>query len=260
MTAAVSKSVQRTFDVIKLFEAERRPLRAKDVEIALELPQASALVLLKALSDLGYLTFNAKTKRYFPSLALARSTAWIDEAVIGDRKLVDLADQLNTMTGQTTCLCSEDGFDLDFLYVRAGTTPHLAIPQVGLGLPLILSGTGCSLLATRGREDVEAFILDSQRKALPSNDMVARLNSGNALHKIVQPQDIHYFIGIVRQRGYLPVYDYVRPGLSAIVFPIRPRSFLKPVALSVTGPSEYIRAQESQIVGMVRQTLKPNLH
>src|SRR5579862_9935041 len=65
-----AKSAARALDVLYHFGAQRKPLRATDIAHAFNLSPSSADQLLKTLVELAYLTFNTRTKLYFPSMRL----------------------------------------------------------------------------------------------------------------------------------------------------------------------------------------------
>src|SRR5580698_3728274 len=68
MAARSIKSAERTLALFELFSREQRPFTVGRVSDALDVPQASASMLLRNLADLGYLEYDRKARTFAPSI------------------------------------------------------------------------------------------------------------------------------------------------------------------------------------------------
>ena len=71
------KSAGRVLEVLELLGNVRKPLSASEIGRLLEYPKSSTNVLLKYLTNLGYLPFDPDTMHYLPSLRVTSLGAWI---------------------------------------------------------------------------------------------------------------------------------------------------------------------------------------
>ena len=65
------KSARRAFEILELFERERRPLALKDILDDRGYPASSGSALLKSLVTLGYLDYDNDRRTYFPTMRIA---------------------------------------------------------------------------------------------------------------------------------------------------------------------------------------------
>ena len=65
------KSARRAFEILELFDRERRPLALKDILEALGYPASSGSALLKSLVALGYLDYDRDRRTYFPTMRIS---------------------------------------------------------------------------------------------------------------------------------------------------------------------------------------------
>ena len=72
------KSAERTLALFELFSREQRPFSVGRVSEALGMPQASASMLLRNLTELGYLEYDRSARTFSPSIRVALLGSWID--------------------------------------------------------------------------------------------------------------------------------------------------------------------------------------
>lgn len=241
MSTVISKSVRRAFALLELFNRERRALTATEIEQALRLPQASALVLAKELAELGYLTVDTDTRTYFPSERLLELTAWLAEADLPVRRLRDLADEVARATSETTSLCARNGRFLQIEHSVPGTLSGSILMPRGRAAPLPCSGTGRAVLATFGDEDVTSVLQE-----------VARRDTQFPF----RAEDVWRDLRLARRKGYLTSYDVMIPGIGAVAFPLPREAAGGHFALVVAAPSPRIRESEAKLLRVCRQILQ----
>lgn len=241
MSTVISKSVRRAFALLELFNRERRPLTATEIEQALKLPQASALVLAKELAELGYLTVDTDTRTYFPSERLLELTAWLAEADLPVRRLRDLADEIARATSETTSLCARNGRFLQIEHYVPGTISGSILMPKGRAAPLPCSGAGRAVLATLGDEDVAGVIQE-----------VARRDTQFPF----KADDVWRDVRLARRKGYLTSYDLMIPGIGAVAFPLPREAAGGHFALVIAATTPRIRETEAKLLRVCRQILQ----
>lgn len=232
MSTVISKSVRRAFSLLELFSRERRPLTATQIEAALRLPQASALVLAKELADIGYLTVETESRTYFPSERLLELTAWLAQADLPVRRLRELADEVSRATQETVSICSRNGRRLQIEHFALGTLSGSIVMPKGRAGPLPCSGAGRAVLATLPEESVADVIHDVARR-----DPQYRFDAEEALRDV----------RTARRKGYLTTYDLMIPGVGAVAFPL-PAIAGGNFALVIAAPTPRIRTTEAELL------------
>lgn len=240
MSTVISKSVGRAFALLELFARERRPLTATDIESALKLPQASALVLARELAELGYLTFDTDTRSYFPSERLPELTAWLAGANLPVRRLHELAEEIARTTQETTSICTRNGRYLQIEHFVLGTLPGSVLMQMGRAAPLPCSGAGRAVLATLDDAEVSEVV-----ESVAKRDPQHRFNEEAALRDVKS----------ARKKGYLATFDLMIPGVSAVAFPLPREATGGNFAVVVAAPTPRVKESETRVVRVCRQIL-----
>jgi DNA-binding IclR family transcriptional regulator len=146
-----AKSASRALDVLELFAVEQRPLGATEVAQALDLPGSSADQLLKTMTHAAYVSFDATSKRYYPSPRLAPFAGWLLQEYFGDNRLHALIDDLQRRVGGPVVLATR--FDT---VMQVVDVVGAAIPK-GMTIPLT-SVPGIAFLSSRSDGDVRSII------------------------------------------------------------------------------------------------------
>jgi DNA-binding IclR family transcriptional regulator len=72
------KSAGRVLQIFEFFDEIQREARVAEIAERLHFPQSSTSVLLKCLTQLGYLDFDADSRTFLPSARVALLGAWLD--------------------------------------------------------------------------------------------------------------------------------------------------------------------------------------
>jgi len=228
------KSAQRALEILECFRERRTPLNATVVAQTLEYPQSSALLLLKTLEHLDYLTFDQQQKTYFPSPRVALLGDWIDDALFGGQHAIDAAHQLNAEFGETAYIAVQKDLMVQYVYSLPGSHPLTLSITPGYRNPLFASSVGRAILSTKTNDDVALLITRF-------NQQVARRSDAIAIDEMLD------LLKEIRQRGYASVYDTVLEGTGGIAVPVRSRLERNDYALGIGGPSQRIRKREREI-------------
>ena len=147
MEHGMVKSALRVFELLELFEAERRPMRVTEIVEKLGAPQSSVSMLLKTLLARGYLEFDADAREYCPSVRVSFLGDWVLR-VPGHREAVqDALRQLSDETGETVLLGRQSGMFMQYLTVIESQYALRLALRPGTMRPLHRSAIGIMLLS-----------------------------------------------------------------------------------------------------------------
>src|SRR5438552_18207743 len=95
--SAVVKSAGRVLHILGLFMEARRPLRLRDISRAANMPSSGSSVLVRSLVGLGYLTFDAVNRPYYPTYRVVGLGSWMEEGT-PDSRVAGLTEQWRPLT------------------------------------------------------------------------------------------------------------------------------------------------------------------
>ena len=243
MSKAVIKSVRRVFEVLELFDDRREALTATQINCTLNYPQASALVLLKSLVELGYLSFDKTDRTYFPNVRTAMLGRWIIDTYYGDKNLETLPDKLSQTTGETAALCSQNDLNLHIINLAVGPSLITLNINLGLLLPIFGSVAGSVALSDKTDEEIEK--------------LAARMNSEiKGESKKVDLDQTMQRVRRIRRNGYGVGYNVFAEGVGTIACILPPRLQGCSMVLDVTGPSQRIKSAEKNIVRKLKSVVR----
>ncbi|WP_336951521.1 IclR family transcriptional regulator [Sphingobium aromaticivastans] len=242
----VVKSAGRVFAVLELFDREQQPLSAGEVERALGFPQSSTLALLKSMVSLGYLTHDALTRAYAPTLRLALLGNWVARMPM-DIDLEDLMTEISDATGQAVAITCQNDLQMQFLAVRLGRNPLTLNIKPGTYAPLFRSSIGRVVLAQKRDVDIARLAERINRKATTADEMV---DLDQAMAEI----------GRVRRDGYGIGYSTYIDTIGAICWALPTDDGGRQLVLSVAGAVQSIRRAEQSIITIVTEILASHGH
>jgi IclR family transcriptional regulator, acetate operon repressor len=169
-TAAVSpvKSALRTVELLEYFAGHRGPHSLAELQASLGYPKSSLYMLLRTLTDLGWVETDTTGTLYSIGLrALLVGTSYID----GDHTVAaarDTLDWLAGVTSETVHLARLDGGDVVYLATRESQHYLRLISRVGRRLPAHTTSLGKALLAERTDEEVRAILPETLASLTPN--------------------------------------------------------------------------------------------
>jgi DNA-binding IclR family transcriptional regulator len=236
------KSAARVLHVLEYFGEIQRPARAKEIAEALGLPQSSTSVLLKSLSQLGYLEFEPEHRTYMPSPRVALLGAWLSQGGVSISSVMQLMQELSQETAMTITLSARNGIYAQYIHViQATTTLRLYTPQ-GTNRLLAWSAAGFALISRMSDADI--------------HDLVLRTNSELASHKRrLDLTKVMQHVQSFRKQGYFFSRELVTPGGGHIsmLLPSRSGWMTQGLALGVSGWIDDIQREEAHIVKAMRR-------
>lgn len=240
------KSAGRVLEVLELLGNVRKPLSASEIGRLLDYPKSSTNVLLKYLTNLGYLSFDADTMHYFPSLRVTSLGAWIPAALYGMGDAASMLQEVHDVTGETVTLSMRSGQVMRFIRVLPGSFFIALKMDEGTVAPLFGSSVGAAFLATRPPGEVERLAEAARAMA---RTRVARQAIDRTLESLPQ----------VRSASYSVTFASLFPDTGAISMALPPASDGNVLVLGVGGLSDRIRRNERMIARAMRAAITTHL-
>lgn len=241
--SGVVKSVGRVFDVLELFERERRALSAITITRSLNYPASSTIGLLKSMVKLGYLYFDPVSFAYIPTPRLSFLVKWLEEAPHFDANLTALLEEVVATTNETAAIVCENDIYAQYLRIRSTTNPIAYQIAEGQQVPIFQSTNGLTLLSTK--TDVEV-VQAAERVNKRAGKEGTRVDVQKHLQRIMR----------FRAAGMGMGYDLFAPGLAVFCWPLQTTVGNRPLVMSVGGPTFRVKPQEAKIIRDVTALLE----
>lgn len=230
------KSAERVLAILELFAFRQAPLTLTQIAKALNYPMSSVTMLLKTLNAQGYLSFDADSKCYMPTLSVAMLGNWVKGEAYQDGAVIALMDQIQKDTGETVILGARQGLHAHYLHTVQSQRLMRFYIKPGLLRPLSESAVGRALLMHCSEDELRAYASD-----------VAKTHS---LEK--HPVDSDILLNEIRrsrERGYA-YSDQHTAGICAIALPIQ-LSPGTPCAIAVAGPIFKLKRRRDKVAEMI---------
>jgi DNA-binding IclR family transcriptional regulator len=237
MSESVVKSARRVFEVLEMFDRERRPLSLKAICTAFAYAPSSGAALLKSLLALGYLDYDRATRSYFPTMRIAFLGQWVQDALFGKGEVLRLMAHLHAATGETIMLATQSDLHAQYIHtVHSGEPLQVAVPP-GTLRPLATSGMGWLLLSCRSDADIEKLC---RRIDIEAGQRVDRA----ALRRNV---------AAARRNGYVFSKHSVRRGTGIIAMLLPDGAFARSFAIGVAGSVRQLERKQAAILEAMRR-------
>jgi DNA-binding IclR family transcriptional regulator len=178
-----------------------------DIFSTLKLPKSTVHRILKDLTEIGYVTYNQETKRYYGSLGLARLGAEVMSNFQLRKHIRPFLAELHRETEHTSNLGILDGNTGVFLdKIEAKDFGIKLFSELGKTFPLHCTGLGKIFLAYSGRDIVEN-ILQNPLEAITQNT-------------ITDPQNLKVELSRVKKQGYALDNEEITRGIVCVAAPV----------------------------------------
>jgi DNA-binding IclR family transcriptional regulator len=237
---SVVKSVGRVFEVLEAFNEVRRPMLAIEIAKRLSYPASSTAALLKSMVKLGYLSFDRRDRRYFPTIRIAIISEYLHGALFGQGNLMALMGDLHSLIGETIILGIRKDLDAQYVHIIPGIYPIMLNVPPGTVRPLHRSGMGWALLSQDDDADIRA--------------LVDRVNASDR----ETPADYKKLMAIlkeVRTSGYARSYGTYVTGSGIIAMNLPTTVPDRRAAIGAGGPVDRLKARERDIVRLMRNAI-----
>jgi DNA-binding IclR family transcriptional regulator len=217
--------LHKVFAIIEaVVKRQDKGLTYSEILAALDLPKSSVHRILKELTELGYLTFNPETKRYFGSLRLASLGAEVmSHFQLRDHVRPHLL-ALHRETEHTTNLGVLDGTQGVFVdKIESKDFGIKLFSEIGKPFPLHCTGLGKVLLAFATEETLKTLM---QR---PLEAVTERT--------ITDPLELKLELATIRKQGFALDNEEITRGILCLAAPVFGYGEGLAGAVSITFPS-----------------------
>jgi DNA-binding IclR family transcriptional regulator len=235
------ESVSRTFEILAYFREVRRPLAMKELVRHFGYPLASMSDLLKGLYQLGYLSFDIKSKTYIPTHSLFALTSWISTDLLGPDDLVESLKELQRNTGLTIMLGTVNDVEVTFIWF----INSLEMRPGKARRPLLRSGTGLVLLSAEDDAFVEKIYQRTVARGLIDR---AELPLSQVLDRMAE----------IRASGYAISNEVVGDNRTVVSVPVPVYYCDRPLAIGASAPAAEAAENIPAIVAALRGYLTKN--
>jgi DNA-binding IclR family transcriptional regulator len=237
LSAKIIKSAERTVQVFEFFARVRRPATVSEVEDALQIPQSSTSVLLRSLSELGYLEYLAEDRMYRPTLRVTLLGDWLKPALPEDI-LTERLDDLHRKTQETILVGRQQGSQIQYVYTLRPNQELQFYMQEGARQPLSTSASGRALLSALSDQAVRRIARRNNAEA------GVHVDEGRLLEAVRE----------VRRTGV----SETDPALSgereihAVATLLPRKTGSEQIALGIAGPKERMLKRRAEIIEILR--------
>lgn len=217
------KSAERTLALFELFSRQQAPFTVGETSQQLNIPQASASMLLRNLTDLGYLEYNRASRTFIPSIRVALLGSWIDRRFEAAGSIGARLSELQQQTSLTAFIGIQNGTQAQYLLSQTSQDPGRLVVMSGEFRSLTQSAMGQALLAMMPDEKARSWIRRCNAEAAHSLEVVSERACLDE-------------IGRVRRRGFAETSGRITPGVGAIAMTFKSPMGDQPLAVGVGGP------------------------
>jgi DNA-binding IclR family transcriptional regulator len=245
---ALVKSAGRVLQIFDFFDEIQREAKVHEISERLNFPQSSTSVLLKCLTQLGYMDYDPASRTFLPSPRVALLGSWMDNGPVRDGRLIHMMEELSHKTGDTVILAARNGIYADYMRVIQSPAPtHFRVPQGSRRL-VVMSATGFALLCHERDELIQALCLRANAEGRDGKQSIPLKSTFECIQQ-------------VREKGYFFSKGLVTEGAGSIAMPLPPKLDQRdrPFALAVSGPLDEISRREKEIVAMMDATIRTYL-
>lgn len=240
MSESKVKSARRVIQVLEFFDEMRSDASVMDVARALDMPQSSTTELLKCLSDLGYLAYDPRGRRYMPTHRVALLGSWIQAPYLGEGRVVQMMEELGEKTLETIILAEPSGIVVRYIFVVPSRQAMRLHVGPGTIRPIARSGLGKLFLTTYPTEKVKDIVKRVNADRDPGAPIIGYAELENEL------QDI-------RDKGYHLFTNGVNPGAGLIGMLLPQSDGYPPLGIGIGGLAESIVKNAPEFIDAMRQ-------
>jgi DNA-binding IclR family transcriptional regulator len=232
MSKVAVKSAARTMEILNHFGSVRIPQSQKTLCETLGYPQSSATVLLRTLTDMGYLNYDRGHRVYFPTVKLTALGEWIPTALFGRGLILEIMRDVHAATNETVVAAIRN--DIYIQYIAALESSHAIRFHVEAGdmRPVTQSAVGWLLMSSLNDRESDLLV----RRSNISLGRAAGANLEKTLECVRQTRS--------RKYGYAENIPLLGGATLGILLPLKVQG--QPVALCVGGALERMRQNRSR--------------
>lgn len=234
------KSARRALEILERFEALQRPASVGEIATELGYPVSSTSVLLRTMEELGYLSYDAHSRQFAPTVRVGFMGDWILNGHPGRARLKSLLHDARRLTAMTALLATRNGLDAQYLFVLRAQEMNFESrrPAMGTIRSILTASPGIMLLAELPDAQIELIVRGVKATQRTSASLEQVMNSVDDARRLGYAWNVgprFPDVGSVSMR--LPIDDM----------------FGKPLVMSVAGAGTTIAAEHARIAGVLRR-------
>lgn len=236
------KSAERTFALLELFSERQSALTIGQITKQLGIPQPSVSMLVRNLTELGYLEHDPVNRTYIPGIRVVVLGSWIERRFKETSPLIRRLDALQSRVKETAYIGIENGIYAQYVVVKRANKPDLLEINSGNKTHLTLCAFGRALLALKSDREAAALI--------------NRCNSEVAEGRLrLKRADYQQMLADTRRNGYAKTADAGRrkPGVGAIAMTFKLPSNSAILAVGVSAAISDLERKNALIVESLRE-------
>jgi DNA-binding IclR family transcriptional regulator len=236
-----ARSVKRTLEVLEYFDEENTAASVGRISRELGYPQSSTSILLKSLLNLGYLSYDDKTRTYRPTARVALLGRGIRSHILGDGNLMAALDEVSAKTGELIFLASQAGLSVHYIHVIPATNPLRMHLRAGAIRPLAASSTGHLFLSARTDAEIAAIVKRSQD--------VSEADKAPVLDEVMRE------VRKIRKLGYVLSTKTMTPGGGVLGLLLQKQFDNQPLAICLGGVGSVVTANADRFVRVISEAI-----
>ena len=236
------KSATRVFDLLDVFERERKPLRVADLVNGLDAPQSSVSMLLKTSVSKGYLDFNPMTREYCPSMRVAYMCHWVTHLPDRPTAIPEALRQLAEQTGETITLGRVTGIELQYIAVIPSRHAIRFVVVSGTRRPLHRAAAGIVLMSAMDDERIGRIMRQYNAEHEPA---AQKASMQATLREVV----------VARDQGYYQSAGLATPGSGVIAMLLPTRIRGQQMAAGVGAPLDRLQLRKGEYLERLREAV-----
>lgn len=231
-------SLQRGLAVLEMLAGRPEGASLREISDHLALPGASVLRVARTLVELGYLSREAATKRFF----LTNSFLLLGQPRASSRGLAECSiaalRRIRQATGETTQLGCLVGVEMVIIEQLLSVHPFKYSADLGARCPCYSCAPGKAIIA---------FLPPAEQEATIERIAFRRFTDTTITSKRAFRQELE----TIREQGFAVDRAEGLAGIHCVAAPIVDRHEVAVGAITIAGPASRIPADEFQVIGQI---------
>ncbi|MAT13969.1 MAG: transcriptional regulator, IclR family protein [Planctomyces sp.] len=231
-------NLQRGLAVLEFLAREPEGATVTQLSDQLNFPTASVFRIANVLVDLGYLSREASSKKFF----LTNRFLMLGQPQSNGRSLHECAigpmRTIRDATAETTQLCCIIGTEMVMIEQLLSTHPFKYSVDIGARCPSYSTAPGKAIMA---------FLEEPERESLVNKIRFKKFTANTITNK----HDFHKELASIRKQGYAVDRAEGLEGIHCIAAPIFDRHHYPVAAITIAGPSSRIPEDEWEVTAQI---------
>jgi DNA-binding IclR family transcriptional regulator len=150
-------SIHRGLEILELFAVEQTPLTVGTIASKLGYPQSSTSVLLRGLTELGYLEHDRVARTFQPTLRVTFLGMWLHQGTLAQGSLLEFMERLASASGHVALLGMQNGLYAQYVHIVAARSSRVGL-KPGLLRSICRSAVGKVLLSSKTDDEVRRIV------------------------------------------------------------------------------------------------------